>query len=47
LHYLKQHRIDYAELQVKTNNREALQLYEKLGFAINQESGIYSRLLEV
>lgn len=45
--YLKQHSIDYAELQVKTNNREALQLYEKLGFAINQESGIYSRLLEV
>ena len=45
--YLQQHSIDYAELQVKTDNREALQLYEKLGFAINQESGIYCRMLEV
>lgn len=47
LQYLKQHQMDYAELQVKTNNREALQLYEKLGFTINQESGIYSRVLEL
>jgi ribosomal protein S18 acetylase RimI-like enzyme len=45
LQYLKHNGIDFAELQVKTNNREALQLYEKLGFAINQESGIYSRQL--
>lgn len=47
MQYLKHNGIDYAELQVKTNNREALQLYEKLGFAINQESGIYFRLLTV
>lgn len=46
LNYLRNLDIDYAELQVKTDNREALSLYEKLGFSINQESGIYSRVLD-
>ncbi len=46
LQYLKDHEIKFAQLQVKTDNRDALHLYEKLGFVISQESGLYTRILQ-
>lgn len=35
----------YAQLQVCTDNHDALNWYEKLGFVIIQESGIYTRTI--
>jgi len=35
----------YAQLQVRTDNRDALNWYEKLGFVIIQERCIYTRTL--
>ena len=46
LDYLYQNGMRFAQLQVKTDNRQALSLYEKLGFYVVQESGIYSRYLD-
>lgn len=45
LDYLKENGMRFALLQVKTDNRNALSLYEKLGYNVVQESGIYSRYL--
>ncbi|HSM25556.1 MAG TPA: GNAT family N-acetyltransferase, partial [Anaerolineaceae bacterium] len=45
LQYLKDHGIDFAQLQVKTENRDALRLYEKIGYVISQESGLFTRLI--
>lgn len=45
LDFLKQNGMRYAQLQVRTDNRDALNLYEKLGFVIVQESGIYTRTI--
>lgn len=46
LDFLQYNGMHYAQLQVRTNNRDALNLYEKLGFVIVQESGIYTRVIE-
>jgi ribosomal protein S18 acetylase RimI-like enzyme len=46
LKFLKENGIHYAQLQVKTENRNALRLYEKLGYVISQESGLYSRQID-
>jgi ribosomal protein S18 acetylase RimI-like enzyme len=43
LDFLEQNGMRYAQLQVRTDNRDALNLYEKLDFVILQESGIYTR----
>lgn len=43
LNFLQQNGMRYAQLQVRTDNRDALNLYENLGFVIVQESGIYTR----
>jgi ribosomal protein S18 acetylase RimI-like enzyme len=45
LDFLKQNGMRFAQLQVRTDNRDALNLYEKLGFVIVQESGIYTRTI--
>lgn len=45
LDFLQQSGMRYAQLQVRTDNRDALNLYEKLGFVIVQESGIYTRMI--
>jgi|GEM_PF-796879 ribosomal protein S18 acetylase RimI-like enzyme len=46
LQYLQQNGMHFAQLQVRTDNRDALTLYEKLGFTVIQESGIYTRQLD-
>ena len=47
LTFLKENGIQYAQLQVSTNNREALTLYEQLGYSVVQESGLYSQQMDL
>jgi len=47
LQYLQKNGMQFAQLQVRTDNRDALNLYEKLGFTVIQESGIYTRHLDI
>lgn len=47
LEYLKTNGMHSAQLQANTNNREALALYERLGYVVVQESGLYSRPMEI
>jgi ribosomal protein S18 acetylase RimI-like enzyme len=38
LAYLREHRLDYAELQVFSDNRQALGLYEAVGYRLYRET---------
>ncbi len=46
LGFLRDNGLRFAQLQVKTDHRNALELYEKLGFTVNQESGLYTRQID-
>ena len=46
LNYLKQNGMQFAQLQVNTSNRNALSLYERLGYNIIQESSLFSREID-
>jgi ribosomal protein S18 acetylase RimI-like enzyme len=39
--YLKEHGLHEANLEVLAQNREALRLYEGLGYCVTHESGLY------
>lgn len=47
LTYLKEKGMKVAQLQVSTNNRDALSIYEQLGYMVVKESHLYSRHIKL
>ena len=41
LEYFKENGLEYAELEVNASNRNALSLYEKLGYSVVDQSDFY------